>query len=569
MRGLKSDTMAKAAIFNVSQELGLKELYASHFGVETSDFRETFVLGRIKKNGEVGKTMYLPQLDEVVSGSLDFRWKGGGIRRLVEYAVRDPKYTVDLDEYLDKQIRNMEWYRDKSMLDYYEMLDNPFLEALYKVERRGLLLNQVYLEQIRAKMTDRVIALEQEFFRQCVKKGVAPSWLEELNLGSTKQIAQLFEGFGMNLPRTKPSKSFPDGQPSVGDDALQSVKSARFRPMINALLELRSLKDKLLGTYVEPWLDLVKDPDNDNLLRTQFRFPGPITGRLSSYTPNLQNIPRPQEEGSDQGDPFKMRSAFIAPKGKVFGDADLSQIELRLMAHFSGDKAMIDALNNGWDLHSRTAIFCFSEVQALVKGRTLNKDLLKEVKSKFPTQRQNAKTLGFMIAYGGGPKRYADVSGHSMQEGQRVIDSFFRGYPGLKKSIDGVRAGCRKRGYVRTLLGRYIHVPDINHHMQGFRAAAERQCYNYVVQGSGSELIKMTMILCDQDPTLEEHETEMVLQIHDELCFYIPDESVKVVEPIINEYMSHPYRHFGMKDLKVPTPGELGYGKSWMEAKAA
>jgi DNA polymerase I len=560
LNGLKSDTIIKSALRNSSELKGLKEQAKLHLGRDTSTFREEFVLPKILKNGKVGKQKILPSLHEVVNGSLDDRYPGGGIKRLVEYAVKDPDYTVKLDDYYDKELGNTEWHRNLSMLDYYNQLDNPYVLALFRMERRGCLMNEEFLSEIRDSMVDKVIELEAEFLNQCVKKGITPQELETLNMGSPAQLGPLFARMGMNLPRT------PTGKFSVGDDALQTVKSARFRPIINAILEWRSIETKLLGTYIRPWAELVNDPDSDRMLRCEYLFPGTVTGRLASRNPNLQNIPR---AGEDQADPFGMRRAFVAPKGYVFGDADLSQIEIRLMAHFTGDQKMLEAIRNNWDLHARTALICYPEVQAHCRGKELNAELLKEIKKEFETQRQDSKTINFMVGYGGGPKRYAEMTGKSELEGKRVIAEFFKAYSGLQQGILNVQKYARKHGYIRTLLGRYIHIPEIHSNEKWMRHRAERQAFNFKIQGSGAELLKMTMILIDRDEQLNKWDVSMRLQIHDELCFYIPEGYEKRAKKKIDPYMSVPYRFFGMKDLKCSTPGELGVGPTWLDAKEA
>jgi DNA polymerase-1 len=561
-QGLKSDTMVKAALRNNIELKGLKEQTEMHLGINTKTFREVFTLTRILKNGKLGKQKYLPSLFDVVNGSLDERYggKGSGVKRLVEYAVKDPSYTLMMDDFYDKELSNTEWGRGLSMLDYYKQLDHPFVQALFKIERRGCMMNKNFLEEIRDSMVNRVIELEQEFFHLCVKKGITPQELEDLNMGSPTQIGTLFTRIGMDLPKT------PTGKAATGDDALSSIKSARFRPIIKAYQEWASIEKKLLGTYIRPWIGLTDDEDGDGMLRCEYNFPGTVTGRLSSRNPNLQNIPR---AGEDQADPFGMRKAFVAPKGYSFGDADLSQIEIRLMAHFTKDPIMLQALKNDWDLHARTALICYPEVQDYAKGKKLDGDLLKAIKKVFPDQRQASKTVNFMIGYGGGAGRYAEETGKSILEGKRVIAEFFRAYAGLAAGIDKVRRYCRKHGYVKTLLQKRLYVEGIHSHETWERARAERQAFNFVVQGSAAELLKMTMVLIDRDPKLEEWDVSMRIQIHDELGFYVPDGRQKGAKPIIDKYMSHPYRYFGMKDLLCDTPGDVEYGDNWLTAKAA
>lgn len=570
MRGLKADTICQSALYNSGELHALKRQANLRLGIDSPTYKEAFQVPKPLKRGGVSVSQkILPKLDKIVTGEMDQFYPEGGLRRLVEYAVKDPYYTVLLNDYYEKGLRNLEWAGGKHMLDYYYLLDNPFVQVLYRMERAGCLLDEEYLQDTKKQMEQYVEEQLHLFNKFMVKKGISPQELEELNMGSGKQVAELFERIGMELPRTAPSKSFPQGQPSVSADALEKIHSNRFRPVINALTEWRSVNQKLLGTYIIPWIQFVNDPRSDRMLRCEYRFPGTATSRISSAHPNLQNIPRPQEELGGEGDRFHIRRAFIPPKGYEIGDADLSQIELRLMGHFSKDRVMLEALRNEWDLHARTAVMCFPEVQNFVRGKTINKDVLAQIKSQYKTQRQNAKTIAFLIAYGGGPTRYATEAGVSVHEGSRVIAQFFGGYPALKRAIYAAIAEAEQHGHVRTLLKRYLHIPDIHHPVKLFREGAKRKAWNYKIQGSAAELLKMSMILMDRDEKLRSMDVSMRLQIHDEIVFYMPKGVGKKAKPIIDDYMSCPYRHFGFKDLLCKTPGELGIGENWEAAKAA
>lgn len=569
MRGLLSDTQVKCYLENSAKSHGLKEQMDIEFGIDSPSYNEAFKIPALKKNGEPGKRMVIVPPNELIEGKHDWYFggkKGAGIKALVEYAVKDPFFTLKLDARKNKQLRNIQWYRDKSMLDYYLEFDNDFLECLFEMERLGCVLSKGYLLEIREKMVARATELEQEFFHLLVKMGVSPRKLENLSMSQNTQLAKIFaEDLGMDLPRTKPSRKFPQGQPSVSADALQNVKKPKFRPLINVLEEWRSLHEKLLGTYVDPFLQLSRE--GDGRLRTQFKYPGPVTGRLSSSTPNLQNIPR---VGEDQADPYGIRKAFVAPdKDFCVGDADLSQIEIRLMAHFTNDENLVKAILNGWDIHALTAVMCFKEVQDFVGNKKTSSALLKSVKEQFPDQRQSSKTINFMIGYGGGPQRYADLNNVNISEGKRVINAYWEGYPGMRRGIDRVRAYCREHGYIKTLLGRRIYVPDINSYDKALRGAAERKAFNYVIQGSAAELLKMSMVLIYRDGEMRDWGVKLALQIHDELVFYVPNSHKKRTKKKVDAYMSYPYRFFGMKDLRVPTPGEIGYGDTWEDAKNA
>lgn len=559
MRGLLSDTMVKAYLRNTAEPHGLKEQCNLHLDTNLPGFVETFSCPKLKMNGEPGKQTVTPDLMAVVAGHHDYAYPEGGIRRLVEYGVKDPYLAVKYNEWVDKALADIEWHGDKSMLDYYLTFEQDYTACLFDMERKGFPLNVELLQEIQETVTEKVVKLERGFFRRCVKMGASPAMMEDFNLGSTKQLGELLEGkFGFDLPKT------PTGKPGTSDSALEQVRSPRARRLITTLLEWRSLNDKLLGTYIEPFLRLTEEDWSGNRLRTQFNHCGTRTMRLSSAHPNLQNIPRP---GEDQADPFGIRGAFVAEPGCVIGDADLSQVELRLAAHFTGEPKMLEAFHNGWDLHSLTTTICFQEVEHFIAGRDLSAELLKEVAELFKPQRSASKNVNFMTLYGGGPGRYAEMQKSTRQEGKRVINAFFKSYPGLAVGIERVKKGCRRNGYVRTLLRRYCHIPEITSSDHKIRGYAERRAFNYVIQGSQAELIKMAMLLVYRDDRLKNDlGVDMLLQVHDELAFNVPKGSRKRAKPIIEDYMSNPQRHFGLKDLKIPTPADLAYGTSWLEA---
>lgn len=240
---------------------------------------------------------------------------------------------------------------------------------------------------------------------------------------------------------------------------------------------------------------------------------------------------------------------------------------------------MLSAVRNDWDNHALTASKVFADVQkfARSKGMTdvLKNDakfvaqVLKEIKNTFPDQRQASKTLNFGIIYGMGAGRFAESTNMSKNAAYAILDEYFYFYKGLKRGIRAIQQFARKKGYVRSLLRRYIHIPMIKSQIEAHRAAGERQAFNYVIQGSAADLLKMSMILIEQDEELRDMGVEMILQIHDELLFVMPDkpEVREVAKKKIEAYVSYPYRFFGFKDLTVETPAELTFGRTWKEAK--
>lgn len=439
------------------------------------------------------------------------------------------------------------------MLDYYSRFEVPYTGVLFRMERRGCLLNVERLSSMQEQLAADIEGLDRKFAKTCAQLGVPPSYIEKFNMGSTVQVGDLIERQlgGEIVART------PTGRPSTDDAALMEVRGPA-RAVVKVILERRRL-EKLLGTYVDPFLHL--SSKYEGRVHTNLKQIGTQTMRLSSSAPNLQNIP---SAGKDH---YGIRGAFVAPQGMVVGDIDLSQIEMRLMAHFTQDEMMLKALREGWDLHSLTATKTDSKVRQWMGARTVDAKLLKEVKEQFEEPRRRAKTLNFGIGYGMGAKKYAQMTGVSERAGYEAIDGFFSLYPGLRNGIRDIQRGCVQRGYVRTLLRRVLKIPGITSEVMGVRKAAERQAFNYVIQGSAADLLKMSMTLIDRDSRLKELGVQMTLQIHDELLFEVPKGAEKEIKPIIEQYVSQPYRVYGMKDLRVETPADLGFGASWAEAK--
>jgi DNA polymerase I-like protein with 3'-5' exonuclease and polymerase domains len=289
----------------------------------------------------------------------------------------------------------------------------------------------------------------------------------------------------------------------------------------------------------------------------------------NSEAPNLQNIPIRTELGR------MIRKLFGVTPGQTFIDVDQSQIELRVAAHQSKDKVMLDAYARGIDLHSRTAMTSFEEVERAVAKQFMggtfstekvNTEIGDWVKANFKDFRNNGKTVNFLVLYGGSGKRYAVQTGASPEEGDRVIKQFFKTYPGIRANISKVLDGLHKTGYVRSAyLRRYIHFPDIVSNKKWIVAAAERSAYNATIQGGAGDLMKLAMIAINRCEKLKNLGCQMQLQVHDELCLRAPNESVAKASPLITKYVSRPFDSFGMKQLLLDTPAELQAGKNWLE----
>jgi DNA polymerase I len=550
MNGLLGDTQVMDYIKDTGEMFhGLKECIRRYFGKDTREYSDVFRQPKPLKKGGFSKTQtYVEDLQDVVKTS-------AGIRKLVDYAVEDPVYAVQLYDYLAAELKKMPWRPAKglSYFDYYETFELPYTGVLQRMERKGCPLDGEYLKQMMLDVSAELKKAEVGFYAACMKAGVDPVLLTGFNMGSADQVGKLLEHElgAVIVART------PTGKVQVSDDVLEKVKGPAKGP-IKALLKWRNLR-KLLTTYAEP-LSRCAERYNGKV-HSNFKQASVATMRLSSSAPNLQNIPTKAK------DAFGIRKAFVASEGYVIADIDLSQIEMRLAAHFTGDELIIKAIRDGWDLHALTATKAEAAVRAWVGVRDVTPELLQEVKEKFPDERQRSKTLNFGVLYGMGAQGYAALTGASEHESQAAINGFFMLYPGLKRGIYRIQAGCEQTGSVRSLLGRWINIPDIRSNVKWMRSAALRQAFNYVIQGSASDLLKMSMILIDRDERLKEMGVRMILQIHDELLFEVKEGDEAEAKEIIEAYVSRPYEFFGFKKLVVDTPAEMGFGSNWMEAK--
>lgn len=552
MDGLLADTMVMDYTLDTARFHGLKECIHDYFGENTVEYGETFRRPKLKKDGTPGKTMVVPSLREVTDSP-------EGIATLIDYGTKDPWYNVRLYHYLCKKLEELEWSSRGSMLDYYKQYELDYTGVLFRMEQRGCLLNEEWVADAAAQVSDDIVEIEKGFFRACMKKGVKPEYLETFNLGSGQQLGDLFE----NQLGCPIAARTPTGRPQTDDKALHSIRKAR--KVVEYVLEWRRL-NKLLNTYVLPFGEYIEQ--YNGRLHTNYKQTGTRTNRLSSSTPNLQNVP--VFGGTDK---YGIRKAFVAPDGCVIGDGDLSQIEIRLMAHFTNDQVLLEALREGQDIHSLTTVGTFDEPAAryseLIADGATKVDALNVIHEEFPHHRKRGKTLNFGVGYGMSGFRYASMTGATEKEGERVIRKFFETYKGLARGIHRIQMECHTNGFIRTLLRRIVQVPEIHSQDFGTMKHGERAAFNYKVQGSAADLLKMAMLLIDSDERLNDLGVGMILQVHDELAFEIPKDAVEEVRPILVEHMAHPYRHerFRMKDLRIDTPADFGVGDNWAEAK--
>lgn len=351
-----------------------------------------------------------------------------------------------------------------------------------------------------------------------------------LNISSPKQIGELlFEKLKLDS-KAKKTKS---GQYTTSEEVLESIKSKH--PVVGKILEYRGLK-KLLGTYIDALPLLIQEKTGH--VHTSFNQTVTTTGRLSSSDPNLQNIPVRDASGKE------VRKAFIPDEGEEFFSADYSQIELRIMAHLSQDKNLIDAFQSGYDIHAATAAKIFH----------------KDIKDVTSDERRKAKTANFGIIYGISAFGLADRIGCSRSEAKSLIDGYFETYPGVKEYIDKSIERTRQLGYTETLFGRRCYIPTINENNSIVRGHAERNAINSPIQGTAADIIKIAMVRVAHRMEEEGLRSKMILQVHDELNFSVIPEEKTTLQQIVVEEMEH------AAQLSVPLKADFGWGTNWLEA---
>ena len=431
------------------------------------------------------------------------------------YACEDADVTLKLKNVLEKELKA----NDAERL-FYD-IEMPLVPVLVNIERNGVLLDTEALKQSSAHFTAQMQNIEQEIY-QLAK--------ESFNIASPKQVGEiLFD----KLKIVEKAKKTKTGQYITSEEVLESLRHKH--PIVEKILEHRGLK-KLLGTYIDALPQLINP--RTGRVHTSFNQTVTSTGRLSSSNPNLQNIPIRDENGKE------IRKAFIPDEGCLFFSADYSQIELRIMAHLSEDKNMIDAFLSNYDIHAATA------------AKIYNIDL-KEVGSDM---RRKAKTANFGIIYGISVFGLAERMNVDRKEAKELIDGYFETYPGVKAYMDKSIQIAREKGYVETIFHRKRFLPDINSRNAVVRGYAERNAINAPIQGSAADIIKVAMARIYKRFRTEGIQAKMILQVHDELNFSVPINEKERVEEIVIEEMENAYR------MHVPLKADCGWGKNWLEA---
>jgi len=405
---------------------------------------------------------------------------------------------------------------------YYD-IELPLAPVLGRMERAGVKVDTAYLRQLAGSMERRI--------KRLVKK-IYDAAGEEFNLNSPAQLGHILFDVLKLAPSHKTAKT---AQRATDVAVLEKLASEHDLPRL--MLEYRQLA-KLKSTYVDALVALVHPVTGR--VHTSFQQTVAATGRLSSTDPNLQNIPVRTEEGQ------QIRRAFVArDDDHELVVADYSQIELRLMAHFSRDAALVSAFHDAADVHARTAAEIFGIAEAEVT----------------PAQRRLAKTANFGIIYGVSAYGLSQQSDMTVGEAKQFIDAYFKRYPGVKRFIEATVAQARKDGMVRTLFGRRRFLPDLASTNRQRREFAERTAVNTPLQGTAADIIKMAMIAIDRRLREERKKSVMTLQVHDELVFDAPKREVGWLKQTVREIMEH------VVQLDVPLVVEVGAGLNWLEAK--
>jgi DNA polymerase I len=437
------------------------------------------------------------------------------VTKAAEYSGEDSEMTLQVHQTLWPQLE-----AEPGMRFVYEHIEMPTSALLTRIERHGVLIDAALLARQSRELGERMVALEQEAY------GLAG---QPFNLGSPKQIGEiLFTKLG--LPVKKKTAS---GAPSTDEEVLAEL--AADYPLPAKILEHRSFA-KLKGTYTDK-LPLMVNAQTGRV-HTSYAQAVAVTGRLASNDPNLQNIPIRTPEGR------RVREAFIAPPGHVIASADYSQIELRIMAHISGDEGLTRAFAAGLDVHRATA----SEVFNVPLG---------DVSSE---QRRYAKTINFGLIYGMGAFGLAQSLGIEQKAAKDYIERYFARFAGVKRYMDQTKARAAELGYVETFFGRRIYLPEIKGGSGPRRAGAERQAINAPMQGTAADLIKLAMIAVQGAIDVQQRATRIVMQVHDELVFEVPEAEIDWVKAAVPELMA------GVAQFNVPLLAEVGVGANWDQA---
>ncbi|MCB1759231.1 MAG: DNA polymerase I [Gammaproteobacteria bacterium] len=455
--------------------------------------------------------------DVAGKGAKQLRFDQVALESAGPYAAEDADVTLRLHRELWPRLE-----RQPALRRLFEEIELPLVEVLSRMERTGVRIDAAMLEKQTVELAERMAALEQEAYEVAGRR---------FNMGSPKQIGEIFFD-ELELPVIAKT---PKGAPSTAESVLQEL-AERGYPLPRLILQHRGLA-KLKSTYTEKLPKLVSAASGR--LHTSYHQAVAATGRLSSSDPNLQNIPIRSSEGR------RIRQAFIAEPGWVVLAADYSQIELRIMAHLSADEGLLQAFANGLDVHRATA----AEVFGLDSPEAVSDE-----------QRRAAKAINFGLIYGMSAFGLARQLGIDRAAAQAYVERYFERYPGVQDFMERTRSAAREQGYVETVFGRRLYLPEINVRNGQRRAAAERTAINAPMQGTASDIIKRAMLVVDGWIQRERPAARMIMQVHDELVFEVKQGSVDAARARIIEAMS------GAAELRVPLVVDVGVGENWDQA---
>lgn len=436
-------------------------------------------------------------------------------KEIYEYAAEDADVTLKLKNILEPKLK------EAGVWQLFTEVEMPLVQVLADMEVGGVRIDTGALKETSAMLTERMNAIEKEIYQLAG---------EEFNIASPKQVGEILFGKMKIVEKPKKTKT---GQYVTSEEVLQQLKGKS--EIVGKILEHRGLK-KLLGTYVDALPKLI-NPRTGHI-HTSFNQTVTATGRLSSSDPNLQNIPVRGEDGKE------IRKAFVPEEGCLFFSADYSQIELRVMAHLSGDENMQEAFREGYDIHAATAAKIYHETMDSVTR----------------DQRTKAKRANFGIIYGITVFGLAERLDISRTEATQLIDGYFATFPKVAEYMEQAKETARKLGYAETLLHRRRYLPDITSHNATVRGFAERNAINAPIQGTAADIIKIAMVRIHRRFRDEHLRSKMILQVHDELNFSVYPDEKETVERIVLEEMQAAY------PLSVPLVADCGWGQNWLEA---
>jgi DNA polymerase-1 len=492
LRGIVHDTLLESYVFESHRTHDMDSLALRHLNRTTISYTDV-----------CGKGASQICFDQVEIG------------RATEYAAEDADVTLALHQAMWPQVEN-----DAKLRYIYEKIEVPTSVVLQKIERNGVLVDAAILATQSNELGKRMLEIEQQAYELAG---------QPFNLNSPKQLGEiLFEK--LQLPVVKKT---PSGTPSTDEEVL--AKLAEDYPLPKILLDYRGLS-KLKSTYTDKLPKMV-DPTTGRV-HTNYAQAVAVTGRLASNDPNLQNIPIRTAEGR------RIREAFIAPPGSTIVSADYSQIELRIMAHISGDANMLKAFADGEDIHRATA----SEIFGVGLG-----DVTSE-------QRRYAKVINFGLIYGMSAFGLAGNLGIERAAAAMYIDKYFQRFSSVKQYMDDTRLEAKSQGYVETVFGRRLWLPEINSPNGPRRQGAERAAINAPMQGTAADLIKLAMIAVQGWIEQDGLQSKLIMQVHDELVMEVPDAELALVREKLPELMKN------VAELKVPLIAEVGTGKNWDQA---